>query len=239
MRRWRRGGVIDKPLLVLHSFGDVEGGVPWAEELSGAGWLGEVVAPNLPGHGGEPPPVGGHYEAVDAFTLAIRALHVADLRDNAPVVVGIGSSGWSAWVLALAGRASALALVDGLGGPWLDADAAIADMARRARAIADDPLALAAPVDAAVDPRLAHGVPAQSSLSLARRAAAATKVPVALVESPASPSGVAARNELARLMRSPVIEVVAATPSVVAPALVAAAREWKAATARHTGVLPP
>jgi pimeloyl-ACP methyl ester carboxylesterase len=144
-----------------------------------------VRAPDLPGHGATPPPVGGSYELADAVFAVLPSL-AGGSPGSEPVVVGVGTNGWSASVLALGGRAAALVLVDGLGGPWVDAPMAIAAGRDWLRAIADDPAALAPAPAEGPDPRLRHGVPPHGSRSLAERAAGATAVPALLVETPAS-----------------------------------------------------
>ncbi len=102
-------------LLVLHDLG-APGGGEWTAAF--ADWPGRVLAPDLSGHNGAPPPVGGHYETGDAVYVALDVL-----RAEAPhelVVVGVGHSGVAAQILALGGRAVGLVLIDGLGGPWLE-----------------------------------------------------------------------------------------------------------------------
>ncbi len=102
-------------LLVLDDIG-ASGGGEWASAF--AGWPGRVLAPDLPGHNGMPPPVGGHYEAGDAVYVALDLLR-AVRPDRVVVGVGVGHSGAAAQILAVGGRANGLVLVDGLGGPWL------------------------------------------------------------------------------------------------------------------------
>ncbi len=102
-------------LLVIHDLG-AEGGRPWA--VAFRDWEGSVVAPDLPGHGDAPAPIGGHRELGDAVFALVDYLRPTD--EAQPIVIGVGRNGNTARILALAGRASALVLVDGLGGSWLD-----------------------------------------------------------------------------------------------------------------------
>ena len=207
-------------LLVLHDVGDAAGSGPWAAALVEAGWRGRIVAPDLPGHAGAPPPVGGHHEMCDAAFVASAVL--GDLGSGPLVALGVGTNGWSAQVLALGGRATALVLVDGLGAPWLDADEVVQLQIDRLRAIADDPAALAPAPAGVLDPRLRHGVGHLADLDFARRAAAATPVPVLVIETPASAATPAERRDL--VARFPaggeLVEVDEANPRAVARAVV-------------------
>jgi hypothetical protein len=164
-----------------------------------------VDAPDLPGHAGREPPLGGAYHRTDPALVGAVAL--AQRRDGAPaVVLGAGPSGWGAQLLALGGRAAALVLVDGLGGPWLSAPAAVAAEREWLRAVADDPAALEpAPAGAGLDPRLRHGVPGQTDRGLALRSARAISVPVLVIET--TPPGAAL------LSGEEVDEMVAAFPT--------------------------
>ena len=208
------------PLLVLHDVGDERGGAPWREAFEDAGWDGAVLAPDLPGHAGVPPPIGGDYEMVDPVFTALAVLPEAGER---PVVVGVGASGWPASILALGGRASALVLVDGLGGPpWFDARGQIARLLPWLRAIADDPDAVAPmPAGAPLDPRLRHGMSHHGSRRLAERAARAMPVPALLVE-----SRLGEAEQLAPLYKSGATVTAVADPSPAAVA--AAAVSWRA-----------
>jgi hypothetical protein len=178
--------LVGHSILVLHDVGDERGGSPWSAALTQAGWEGPILAADLPGHAGAAPPAGGNYELADGALTAARLL-IESGRDEPGVIVGVGVNGWSAHVLALAGRATALVLVDGLGGPWLSPEEAIHLSRDWLRGVADDSAAMAPPPPGcALDPRLRHGVLAPSSPNLARRAAAATAVPTLLLRSPVS-----------------------------------------------------
>ena len=204
-------------LLVLHDVGDPDGGGPWRAALEGAGWPGPVHAPDLPGHGGTPAPVGGSYELGDPVLAVLPAVPAGD--EEPAVVLGAGTNGWCASILALGGRTAGLVLVDGLGGPFRSSSEAMAAERRRIRAVADDPAAVAAPPATGLDPRLRHGVSPMGNRAVAARAAAATTVPVLVLESPASP--VSAEDRAVAAARYPagatVVEVPSADPEAVAP----------------------
>ncbi|HET6810208.1 MAG TPA: hypothetical protein VFH50_04295 [Acidimicrobiales bacterium] len=172
-------------LLVLHAVGDPHGGTPWAQAFGAAGWAGPVQAPDLPGHAGREPPLGGAYHRTDPALVGalVLAERHADAQAAPAVVAGVGPSGWGAQLLALGGRAAALVLVDGIGGPWLPAPDAVAAEREWLRSLADDPDALGpAAGGVPLDPRLRHAVPGQTDRGLALRAAGAIPVPVLVVE---------------------------------------------------------
>lgn len=168
-------------LLAIHDLG-ADGGDPWAQAF--ASWDGNVDAPDLPGHGEAPPPVGGHHEVGDAvFSLVDR---LSPPPGAEPVVVGVGKNGLVARTLALGGRAAALVLVDGLGGPWLDiADANVALRDAR-RAVLTTPGALEPPTAGTVDVR-ATLAPVFGDRDHVMRMLAAVPVPTLVVETPSSP----------------------------------------------------
>ena len=206
---------------MLHDVGDPDGGRRWRTALEGAGWPGAVRAPDLPGHGTTPAPVGGSYELADPVLAVLPSVPADD--PEAPVVLGVGTNGWCASVLALGGRAAALVLVDGLGGPFRTQAVTMAAERERLRAIADDAAAVGPPPPAGLDPRLRHGVGPLGHRGVAERAAAATRVPVLLVETPSSPVGPEERDAVAA--RYPagatLAELPAADPDAVAAAVVA------------------
>src|SRR3954454_15783392 len=130
-------------LLVIHDAGDAKGGSRWTA-LTEA-WSGLALAPDLPGHGETPPPTGAHYKAGDAALAAWRAAEQAGITEDDVVVVGHGWGGFAAEVLASAGRASRLVLVDGLGPPWQTVDDLVADRHRWLREVFADSESLAPP----------------------------------------------------------------------------------------------
>ena len=169
-------------LLVLHDLG-APGGSEWAAAF--ADWPGRILAPDLPGHNGAEPPVGGHYESCDAVYVALDLLRSEPPREL--VVVGVGHNGAAAQILALGGRAAGLVLIDGLGGPWLEP----ADIERRQREmrrrILTTRAAISQPAPGAVDPRATMVVGA-ADRAFAVRQAAAIPVPVLLIETRSSPT---------------------------------------------------
>jgi pimeloyl-ACP methyl ester carboxylesterase len=209
-----------RPILVLHDLGDPAGGSPWRDAIAATGWRGLVLAPDLPGHASAPAPPGGAYDLADPVLAAVRTLPA---EAPAPVVIGVGLSGWSAWLLGLGGRAAAVVLVDGLGGPWQDPTTVVAAGRERLRAMADDLAATGPPPAGGPDPRLAHGVPPQSSRDLAVRAAAAMPVPVMVVETPGSPVDAEDAIELVGGFAggATLVEMSERAPSVVAPGILA------------------
>jgi pimeloyl-ACP methyl ester carboxylesterase len=169
-------------LLVLHDL-VAPGGGEWSEAF--ADWPGRVVAPDLPGHNGTPPPVGGHYEPGQPVYVALDVLRAH--RPDELIVVGIGHSGAAAQILALGGRAVGLVLVDGLGGPWLGIDELDARQREMRRRILTTPAAMSAPRPGMDDPR-ATMVLGAADRAFAVRQAEAMPVPVLLVETPSSPT---------------------------------------------------
>jgi pimeloyl-ACP methyl ester carboxylesterase len=144
-----------------------------------------VLAPDLPGHNGAPPPVGGQYETGDAVFVALEVLRTEACDEL--VVVGVGHNGAAAQILALGGRAAGLVLVDGLGGPWLgpvEIDARARDMRRQ---ILTTPAAMAEPAAGTSDPR-ATMIGGSADRAFAVRQAEAMPVPTLLIETPASPT---------------------------------------------------
>ena len=193
-------------LLVIHDLG-ASGGGEWATAFSA--WPGLVTAPDLPGHGSAPAPVSGHYELGDAvFAVAHH------LADEPPVVLGVGRNGHAARMVAVAGRAAALVLVDGLGGPWLDAGGRNAQLRDARRRILATPAALDAHVPPGVDVR-ASLVPPQSNRGHVERTARLVDVATLVVETPRSPTPDAAELTVA-FPRSTLVHTDDPSPAAVA-----------------------
>jgi pimeloyl-ACP methyl ester carboxylesterase len=213
--------VITHPVVVLHDVGDELGGGPWATALTAAGWTGRVLAPDLPGHAGAPPPEGGNYESADTAYVLVPLL--AELGEPA-VVVGVGVNGWNAELCGLAGKALAVVLVDGIGAPWITPTAAVHWQREWLRSIADDEAAVAPPPSGGrvLDPRLRHGLPPHGSRRLALRGAARLDVPLVLLESPASAAPPGDAEAIASECRAGgfVVPIPDRTPETVASAIV-------------------
>lgn len=171
------------PLLVIHDLG-ASGATPWGEAFATT-WPGAVSAPDLPGHGPVPAPLGGNYELGDAVFAV--ADHLPGPDDVQPVVVGVGRNGHAAQALALAGRTSALVLVDGLGGPWLDVPERNAALRALRREVLSTPAALDPHVPGTTDPR-ATLVLGQRDRHHLVRVLSSLPVPTLVVETPASPT---------------------------------------------------
>ena len=212
----------DSPIVVLHDLGAPDAGRGWRQALADAGWEGAVIAPDLPGHGDAPAPTGGSYESGDALLTILPLYRQLDPDGRPPVVVGVGVHGWGAQVLALAGRASALVLVDGLGGPWRNPWDQIAEGRRWVRSILADEAAIAPAPERGLDPRAVHAVPTHGSKRLALKSAAAMPVPVVLLESPASPLRADEVTEIAEAFASGATQcpIDSVRPDVVVAAMV-------------------
>jgi pimeloyl-ACP methyl ester carboxylesterase len=181
-------------LLVIHDTGDAAAGSRW-EELIDA-WPGRALAPDLPGHGESPPPTGGHYKAGDAAIAALRAADAAGITAGAidVTVLGHGWGGFAAEIVAAAGRASRLVVVDGLGPSWCSVDELVADRHRWLRDVLADPASLTPPTTSP-DPRLAHTYASIWDRSFIRNLRRSIAVPVLAVETSASPTPPAERDE--------------------------------------------
>lgn len=160
--------VADSAALVLHEVGDRSGGSPWSDAFAAHEWA-KVLAPDMPGHGDAPAPSGNNYGLTDPMFIVTRLFAAAGI-EKVDLVVGIGVSGWSAKLLALAGKAERLVLVNGLGDPFLTMDELLDRRMARVRTIADsdDPLTDAPPTT--------HG-----DRELAERAAKELELPVLLI----------------------------------------------------------
>jgi pimeloyl-ACP methyl ester carboxylesterase len=208
-------------LLVIHDAGDPRAGARWAKLL--AAWHGPSLAPDLPGHGASPPPTGASYAPADAAFAADQALQQAGMAEGDLVVLGHRWGGFAAELLAAAGRASRLVLVDGLGPPWCTVDEVVADQHRWLREVLADRESLEPPARTP-DPRLQHGFWSVWERGFVADFRKSISVPVLAVETPASRTPAAERAE--RLAdytgRAEGVEAADTSASAVADALTGA-----------------
>ena len=211
-------------LLFLPEVGDAEGPGRW--RALEPGWPGMVLVPDLPGHGVMPPEEGAYYAPGDVALVGVRALAAAGLDGEPPSVAGHGWGAFGAELLAAAGRASALVLVDGLGGPWVSRAELIDLQHAWLRSVLADPAALAPPPAGALDPRLRHGFPSVWEREFTEARRSAITVPVLALESPASstPSEERAQRASAFGGDARVEEIAGASPQAVLAALIAWSR---------------
>src|SRR5262249_20395023 len=114
---------------------------------------------------------------------------------------------------------------DGWGGPWQSADESCEESFSWLRAVAADHAALLPAPASGPDPRAAHGLPGQTTRSLAERAArslAGLSLPVLTISTPADPLPPAESAELATLA-DPTDQDVRHETANSSPAAVAAA----------------
>ena len=169
---------------VLHDLGSEEAGAPWRATVP-EGW----EAPDLPGHGSAPAPRHGAYDPLGPMTLARWAL------DGSGLVVGIGQNAHGALILAAGGGCDAVAIVDGLWGPWPTAGASVDQMYGAIRRMLEDEPATAPPPASGLDPRTRHGYGVTMSRVFAERFWGAITCPVLAVETPASTTPLDERAE--------------------------------------------
>lgn len=195
---------------VLHDLGDESAGAPW-RAVAPEGWL----APDLPGHGAAPAPRHGAYDPTGPLTLARWALAGAGL------VVGVGENAHGALVLAAGAGCEAVAVVDGLWGPWPSADGSIDQTYADLRRLLDDGAAVASPPGTGLDPRTRHGYGIHVSAGFCQRFWGAVTCPVLAVETPGSPTPPAARAERLGWFGGPatLLELATGDPATVLDAI--------------------
>ena len=229
-------------LLVLHEYGDeraaagwqplvdgwlARGGEPGAELARGGepgGEPGRALALDLPGHGHTPLPEGGKLVPSDLQLFAVRALRDAGVAEP-PVVVGHGWGGFAAELLAAAGRAAAVVLVDGLGGPWVSQEELGLLNAQWLRGVFEDPAADSAPAGG-LDPLVRHGFVSVWEREFTEARRAAVTVPVLALETPRSPTPRAERDERLAAFGGEVECEEIAAPAAGAVAAALSRRSW-------------
>jgi hypothetical protein len=202
-------------VVLLHDLGAEEAGGPW-RAAAPSDW----IIPDLPGHGVTPAPRHGAYDPLGPVTLARWALAA---EPDPGRVVGIGQNAPGALILAAGAGCGAVAIVDGLWGPWQDAETAVDVMYADLRAIVADELAVAAPPAVGLDPRARHGYGVHASAPFVAKFWGAVACPVLAVETPASITPPADRAARAALFggESTLIELDDVAPSVVVAAVLA------------------
>jgi hypothetical protein len=202
-------------VVLLHDLGAEEAGAPWRG--AAPGWH----APDLPGHGAEPAPRHGAYDPMGPATLARWATAAAP---DASLVVGVGQNAHAALILAAGRACGAVAIVDGLWGPWQSAVAAIEEMYDGLRRMLDDAGAVGPPPASGLDPRTRHGYGVHTSPGFARRFWGEVQVPVLAVETPMSRTPPAERAERVGWFGGPsaMVQLGTAAPTEI----VAAVQGW-------------
>jgi hypothetical protein len=169
--------------VVLHDLGEADGGAAWRAAAPGPEW----EAPDLPGHAGAPAPRHGAYEPTGPLTLA--RWRVAHHGVPGSLVVGVGQNALGALLLGGGGACEAVAIVDGLWGPWPDTpEARVEVMYAQVRAVLADPGSRQAPPVSRTDPRTAHGYALVSTPRMCQRFWGCLECPTLVVETPRSPT---------------------------------------------------
>jgi hypothetical protein len=198
-------------VVLLHDLADAEAGTPWREVVPDH-W----VVPDLPGHGEAPAPRHGAYDPMGPATLARWML------GGAGTVVGVGRNAHGALILAAGGGCEAVAIVDGLWGPWPTPDGAIAAQYATLRALLADEAAVGPPPPSGLDPRTAHGYGVSVSAAFAQRFWGAIACPVLAIETPASTTPPTERAQRVAWFGGPatLVEIADPAPAAVIAALV-------------------
>ncbi len=185
----------------------------WVAALRAAGWSGPVRVHEHPGRTGDDPLTGGNHEALDpAF-----ALGGTDAIGPDVVVVGFGRSGPVAQLIGLGGRAAAVVVIDGLGGPFVSPAEQIGSTLAMMRATMLDEPSHDDPKPGELDRRLGHGLMSHGDLDTAARMLEVMPVPILVLETRASPLPAAAASELAdALWHATLLRVDEVDPATVA-----------------------
>lgn len=202
------------PVVLLHDLGAEEAGEPW-RAVAPVDWH----IPDLPGHGMTPAPRHGAYDPMGPVTLARWAL------DGAGLVIGVGQNAHGALILAAGRGCDAVAIVDGLWGPWQGPVEAVDELYAGLRAILADEAAVAPAPAAGLDPRTRHGYGVNVSAPFLARFWGAIACPVLVIETPSSITPPEERVARAALFGGAVavVELDDGSPSAV----VGAVRAWR------------
>jgi len=200
-------------VVLLHDLGAEEAGEPWRAAAPD-----DWVVPDLPGHGSTPAPRHGAYDPMSPVTIARWAL------DGRGLVVGVAQNAHGALILAAGRGCEAVAVVDGLWHPWEEPADAIEAMYAGLRGILGDPGATAPAPASGLDPRTKHGYGVHMSPAFAQRFWSAIDCPVLAIETPASTTPPAEREERLSWFGGDTTLVVLS--DVDPAAAVSAVREW-------------
>jgi hypothetical protein len=171
-------------VVLLHDLGSEAAGDPWRAVAPD-----EWHVPDLPGHGQTPAPRHGAYDPMGPVTLARWTLAGEGLA------IGVAQNAHGALILAAGGGCSAVAIVDGLWGPWQPAEDAVRSVYAGLGALLADEASTRPPPAAGLDPRTRHGYGVSMSPTFARRFWGSVTCPLLAVETPASPTPPAERAE--------------------------------------------
>jgi hypothetical protein len=201
-------------VVLLHDLGAADAGEPW-RAVAPVDWH----IPDLPGHGMTPAPRHGAYDPMGPMTSARWSLQGSGL------VIGVGQNAHGALILAAGHGCEAVAIVDGLWGPWQGPVEAVDHMYADLRALVADRDAVGPAPSTGLDPRTRHGYGVHVSPSFAAKFWGAITCPLLAVETPLSVTPPEERSARTALFGgvTTVAEVDDASPAAV----VAAVRAWR------------
>ena len=202
--------------VVLHDIGEADGGASWRTAVPSPAW--EVL--DLPGHGVAPAPRHGAYDPMGPMTLA--RWRIAHHGVDGSLAVGVGENAMGALLLAGGAGCAAVAIVDGLHGPWPTTGAERIDVTyRQIRSVLADPASQGPAPVGTVDPRTAFGYALVTTPRQCRAFWGCLEVPTLVVETPRSSTPADERAERVGWFGGPttLVEVDSAEPSVVLAAV--------------------
>jgi hypothetical protein len=184
--------------VVLHDLGDPTAGARWRAAAPGPEW----EAPDLPGHGGVAVPRHGAYDPTGPLTLA--RWRIAHHGVTGSLAVGVRQNAIGALLLAGGHACEAVAIVDGLCGPWpVTPEERVEVMYRQVRAVLGDPGSHGPAPVGGLDPRTAHGYALVSTPRQCRRFWGAVDIPTLVLETPGSLTPRGEREERASWFGAP------------------------------------